>query len=45
MHDIMTVLDAKMIIKQASNLIGFVRRAGEENCGLLRKMGTMTDVR
>ena len=44
-HDITTVLGAKVIIKQAGNLSGFFRRAGEENCGLPKKMATMTDVR
>ena len=41
-HDIITVLGAKVIIKQAGNLSGFFRRAGEENCGLPKKMATMT---
>ena len=44
-HDIIIVLGAKVIIKHAGNLSGFFRRAGEENCGLSRKMATMTDVK
>ena len=44
-HDVITVLGAKVIIKQAGNLSCFFRRAGEENYVLPRKMATMTDVR
>ena len=44
-HDTIKALGAKTIVKQAGNLCGYFRRAGEENCGLARKMARMTDVR
>ena len=44
-HDVITVLGAKQIIRQAGNISGYFRRVGEENCGLPKKMASMTDVR
>ena len=44
-HDVITILGAKQIIKQAGNISAYFRRVGEENCGLPRKMASMTDVR
>ena len=36
---------AKQIIRQAGNISGYFRRVGKENCGLPKKMASMTDVR
>ena len=44
-HDVIAVLVAKQIIQKAGNISGYFRRVGEENCGLPKKMATMTDVR
>ena len=44
-HDVITVLGAKQLIQQASNISGYFRRVGEENGGLPKKMASMTDVR
>ena len=38
-------LGAKTTVKEAASLCGYFRRAGEDNCGLPRKMARMTDVR
>ena len=44
-HDIIKALGAKTTVKEAGSLCGYFRRAGEDNCGLPRKMARMTDVR